>query len=118
MSEGQAEDYHRSQVETFAGTPVDLVTAITMNYAAEAIGIARAAQKAALPVVISVTVETDGRLPTGQSLGDAIKEIDEATSTYPSYFMINCATPRTSAALSMGTRRGRAASGDLGPTLQ
>ena len=93
MSEGQAEDYHRSQVETFAGTPVDLVTAITMNYAAEAIGIARAAQKAALPVVISVTVETDGRLPTGQSLGDAIKEIDEATSTYPSYFMINCAHP-------------------------
>ena len=93
MSEGQAEDYHRSQVETFAGTPVDLVTAITMNYAAEAIGIARAAQKAALPVVISVTVETDGRLPTGQSLGDAIKKFDEATSTYPSYFMINCAHP-------------------------
>ncbi len=93
MSERQAEDYHRSQVETFAGTPVDLVTAITMNYAAEAIGLARAAQKAALPVVISVTVETDGRLPTGQSLGEAIKQIDEATSGYPSYFMINCAHP-------------------------
>ena len=93
MSERQAEDYHRAQIETFAGTPVDLVTAITMNYAAEAIGLARAAQKAALPVVISVTVETDGRLPTGQSLGEAIKQIDEATSAYPSYFMINCAHP-------------------------
>ena len=93
MSEGQAEDYHRFQVETFADTAVDLVTAITMNYAAEAIGLARAAKKAALPVVISVTVETDGRLPTGQSLGEAIKQIDEATSAYPSYFMINCAHP-------------------------
>ncbi|MEO5699062.1 MAG: homocysteine S-methyltransferase family protein [Casimicrobiaceae bacterium] len=93
MSEGQAEDYHRVQVDTFADTAVDLVTAITMNYAAEAIGLARAAKKAALPVVISVTVETDGRLPTGQSLGDAIKQIDKATSAYPSYFMINCAHP-------------------------
>ena len=93
MSEAQAEDYHRTQIETFAGSAVDLVTAITMNYAAEAIGLARAAQKVALPVVISVTVETDGRLPTGQSLGEAIKQIDEATSAYPSYFMINCAHP-------------------------
>lgn len=93
MSETQAENYHRAQIETFADTSVDLVTATTMNYAAEAIGLARAAQKAALPVVISVTVETDGRLPIGQSLGEAIKQIDEATSGYPSYFMINCAHP-------------------------
>ena len=93
MSEGQAEDYHRSQIETFADTAVDLVTAITMNYAAEAIGLVRAAKKAALPVVISVTVETDGRLPTGQSLGDAIQQIDDATSGHPSYYMINCAHP-------------------------
>lgn len=93
MSGEQAEDYHRAQVETFAGTAVDLVTAITMNYAAEAIGLTRAAKKAGLPVVISVTVETDGRLPTGQSLEDAIRHIDEATSAYPSYFMINCAHP-------------------------
>lgn len=93
MSERQAEDYHRSQVDTFASTAVDLVTAITMNYSAEAIGLARAARQAALPVVISVTVETDGRLPTGQALGEAIKQIDEATSAYASYFMINCAHP-------------------------
>lgn len=93
MSETQAEEYHRTQVETFASTRVDLVTAITMNYAAEAIGLARAARNAALPVVISVTVETDGKLPTGQALGNAIKQIDEATSAYPSYFMINCAHP-------------------------
>jgi S-methylmethionine-dependent homocysteine/selenocysteine methylase len=93
MSVDQAESYHRQQVETFAGTAADLVTAITMNYAEEAIGLARAAENAELPVVISLTVETDGRLPTGQSLGDAIKQIDAATSSYPSYFMINCAHP-------------------------
>ena len=93
MSEGQAEEYHRIQVETFAGTSIDLVTAITMNYAEEAIGLTRAAKQAGLPIVISITVETDGRLPTGQSLGEAINQIDKATSGYPSYFMINCAHP-------------------------
>ena len=93
MSEGQAEEYHRIQVETFAGTNIDLVTAITMNYAEEAIGLTRAAKQAGLPIVISITVETDGRLPTGQSLGGAINQIDKATSGYPSYFMINCAHP-------------------------
>jgi S-methylmethionine-dependent homocysteine/selenocysteine methylase len=93
MSVDEAESYHSQQVETFAGTAVDLVTAITMNYAEEAIGLARAARNEELPVVISLTVETDGRLPTGQSLGDAIKQIDAATASYPSYFMINCAHP-------------------------
>ena len=93
MSEAQAEDYHRFQIEAFAASTVDLVTAITMNYAAEAIGLARAAQRAALPVVISVTVETDGRLPTGQSLCEAINQIDDATSGYAAYYMINCAHP-------------------------
>lgn len=93
MSEREAEDYHRMQVETFAGTAADLVTGITMNYAEEAVGIARAAKQANMPVVISFTVETDGNLPTGQSLGGAIKQVDEATSGYPAYFMISCAHP-------------------------
>ena len=93
MSEEQAEDYHREQIETFAGTAADLVTAITMNYAEEAVGLARAAERAGMPVVVSFTVETDGRLPTGQSLGDAIGQVDDATSGYPAYFMINCAHP-------------------------
>lgn len=93
MSDKEAEDYHRMQIETFAGTAADLVTAITMNYAEEAVGLARAAKQVNMPVVISFTVETDGRLPTGQSLGDAIKRVDDATSGYPAYFMINCAHP-------------------------
>ena len=93
MSDKQAEDYHSLQVKTFATTAADLVTAITMNYAEEAVGIARAARNAALPVVISFTVETDGKLPTGQSLREAIQQVDDATSGYPAYFMINCAHP-------------------------
>jgi S-methylmethionine-dependent homocysteine/selenocysteine methylase len=93
MSDIEAEDYHRMQIETFAGTAADLVTAITINYAEEAAGLARAAKKANMPVVISFTVETDGRLPTGQSLRDAIKQVDDATSGYAAYFMINCAHP-------------------------
>jgi homocysteine S-methyltransferase len=93
MSEMEAENYHRGQIETFAGTAADLVTAITMNYAEEAVGVARAARHASMPVVISFTVETDGRLPTGQPLGDAILQVDDATSGYPAYYMINCAHP-------------------------
>lgn len=93
MSVKEAEDYHRVQVETFAGSAADLVTAITMNYVEEAAGIVLAAKRASMPVVISFTVETDGKLPTGQSLGDAITQIDETSSGYPAYFMINCAHP-------------------------
>ncbi|MBK8232848.1 MAG: homocysteine S-methyltransferase family protein [Candidatus Eisenbacteria bacterium] len=93
MSVPDAEEYHRFQIETFARTAADLVTAITMNYAEEAIGVTRAAKGAGMPVVISFTVETDGRLPTGQPLGDAIQEVDDATGAYPAYYMINCAHP-------------------------
>jgi len=93
MSDTEAADYHRLQVETFADTACDLVTAITMNYAEEAIGLTRAARRAGLPAVISFTVETDGKLPTGQSLRDAITQVDDATGGYPAYFMINCAHP-------------------------
>ena len=62
-----------------------------------------------MPVAISFTVETDGRLPTGQALGDAIAQVDAATASYPAYYMLNCAHPshfeETLAAL--GPRVGR-----------
>jgi S-methylmethionine-dependent homocysteine/selenocysteine methylase len=93
MSAQEAETYHRAQVETFAGSAADMVCAITMNYVEEALGIARAAQQAAMPVALSFTVETDGRLPTGQALQGAIAQVDEATAAYPCYYMINCAHP-------------------------
>ena len=93
MSEQEAEAYHQAQVETFSDSGADMVCAITMNYVEEAVGIARAAQRADMPVAISFTVETDGNLPTGQTLKAAVEQVDRATSGYPSYYMINCAHP-------------------------
>jgi len=93
MSDHAAEAYHRPQIETFAKTTADMVAALTINYVEEAVGIARAARRAGMPVAISFTVETDGRLTTGQSLQAAIEQVDAATSSYPAYYMINCAHP-------------------------
>ena len=93
MSAEEAQAYHRAQIGTFAGTAADMVSAITMNYVEEAIGIARAAKEAGMPVAISFTVETDGRLPTGQPLGEAIDQVDAQSGSYPRYYMLNCAHP-------------------------
>lgn len=93
MTPQDAEAYHRLQIGALADAGADMVSAITMTNADEAIGITRAAMKAGMPVVISFTVETDGRLPTGQSLVDAICEVDVVTGNAPAYYMINCAHP-------------------------
>jgi S-methylmethionine-dependent homocysteine/selenocysteine methylase len=93
LSAHVAREYHSTQIGTFADTAADMVTAVTMTYADEAIGVTQAARDAGLPVVISFTVETDGRLPNGQGLGEAIEEVDEATGGAPSYYMVNCAHP-------------------------
>ncbi len=93
LSADAAREYHSTQIGTFADTAADMVTAVTMTYAAEATGVAQAARDAGLPVVISFTVETDGRLPNGQNLGEAIDEVDEATGGAPAYYMLNCAHP-------------------------
>jgi homocysteine S-methyltransferase len=93
LSAEEAEKYHATQIGTFADTEADMVTALTMTYAEEAIGVANAARRVGLPCAISFTVETDGRLPSGQSLADAISQTDDATGGYPAYYMINCAHP-------------------------
>jgi len=93
MSAAEAQGYHATQVATFADTAADMATAITMTYAEEAVGVARAATDAGLPVAISFTVETDGRLPSGQALGEAIEQTDAETGDAPAYYMINCAHP-------------------------
>jgi S-methylmethionine-dependent homocysteine/selenocysteine methylase len=93
MSPDEAEAYHSTQIGTFAATAADMVCAITMTYAAEAIGVTRAARGAGMPVAISFTVETDGRLPSGQPLAEAIDQVDREADGGPDYFMINCAHP-------------------------
>lgn len=93
MSEAEAEVYHHPQMSTFHEADVDLISAITMTYPEEAIGIVRAARALDLPIVISFTVETDGNLPTGQPLREALTQVDQATGHAPAYYMINCAHP-------------------------
>ena len=93
LSAAEAQDYHSTQIRTFADTPADMVCALTLTYADEAVGVARAAQDAGLPAAISFTLETDGRLPSGQALGEAIEQVDAETGSSPAYYMVNCAHP-------------------------
>jgi S-methylmethionine-dependent homocysteine/selenocysteine methylase len=93
MTADEAQRYHARQIATFADTAADMVTGLTLTNPEEAIGIARAARDHALPAVISFTVETDGRLPDGRPLGDAIERVDAETGGSVAYFMINCAHP-------------------------
>ena len=93
LSAKQAEEFHAWQAGIIAGTAADLITGLTMTYVEEAIGITRAATAVGMPVVISFTVETDGRLPSGQPLAEAIEQVDGETDAAPAYFMVNCAHP-------------------------
>jgi S-methylmethionine-dependent homocysteine/selenocysteine methylase len=93
IAAGEADRYHRKQLSWLVETDVDMVTALTFTQSDEAIGVVRAAESLGLPVVVSFTVETDGRLPTGQPLGEAILSVDEATGGAAAYFMVNCAHP-------------------------
>ncbi len=93
MTVRHAEAYHQAQIDMLAEDGADMLCAMTLNYVEEAIGIVHAARHAAMPIAVSFTVETDGRLPTGQTLGGAISLVDAATSGYPAYYMVNCAHP-------------------------
>jgi S-methylmethionine-dependent homocysteine/selenocysteine methylase len=93
MTPDEAEAYHADQIAAFADAGADLVTALTMTHVGEAVGIVLAAQNAEIPVVISFTTETDGRIPEGKALGAAIGEVDTLTGNGPVYYMVNCAHP-------------------------
>jgi homocysteine S-methyltransferase len=93
MTVTEAERYHAEQIAIFQDTEADMVGAYTLNYPEEAIGIVRAARGVKLPVAIAFTVETDGRLPSGDSLGSAIEQVDRVTDAEAAYFMVNCAHP-------------------------
>ncbi|GAB3015809.1 homocysteine S-methyltransferase [Nocardioides flavus (ex Wang et al. 2016)] len=86
-------DYHRPQLEAFAEEGADLATAYTLSTVAEAVGVVRAAQDVDLPVAVSFTVETDGRLPDGTALGEAVERLDELTAAAAAHLLVNCAHP-------------------------
>jgi S-methylmethionine-dependent homocysteine/selenocysteine methylase len=93
MTAACAEQYHARQIRVFDGAGVDMISAVTMTNVPEAVGITRSAAARGIPVAISFTVETDGRLPTGEPLGEAIATVDAQTSGRPAYYMVNCAHP-------------------------
>jgi homocysteine S-methyltransferase len=93
MTAAEAERYHAAQLRTLGDTAADVACALTITYADEAIGMVRAAGSAGLPISVSFTVETDGRLPSGQSLRAAIEQVDAETDGAPLHYMINCAHP-------------------------
>jgi homocysteine S-methyltransferase len=93
MRADDAQYYHAWQIDVLKDAGADLVSAFTMTNIGEAVGVACAAKAVGIPCVISFTLETDGKLPTGESLGYAIETVDRATSRFPAYYMINCAHP-------------------------
>jgi len=93
MTAEAAEAYHAKQIGAFRDSKADMINALTMTNLNEALGLTRAAKAAGMPVAIGFTVETDGKLPTGQDLGEAVEAVDAATGNYPAYYMINCAHP-------------------------
>lgn len=93
MNAKEAQEYHSAQIATFSETEADMISAMTLNYVEEAVGIARAARFYGLPCAISFTVETDGNLAGGETLKSAIEAVDLATGSAPAYYMVNCAHP-------------------------
>ena len=69
------------------------MSAATVNYPEEGAGIALAAKRLDIPAVIGFTLETDGTLPDGTGLGEAIEKVDSLTEKYSVHYMINCAHP-------------------------
>jgi S-methylmethionine-dependent homocysteine/selenocysteine methylase len=86
-----AAEYHAAQVSTLTDAGVDFVHAMTLSEPAEAIGVIRAARQSGATVAVSFTVETDGQLPDGTPLRDAVAQVDEVAA--PDWFGINCAHP-------------------------
>jgi len=93
MTAEEAEAYHAEQIGWFAETDVDMVAGFTLTTVAEGVGVIRAAVRAGLPVAVAYTVETDGRLPDGTALGEAIERTDALTQGAAAYFLVNCAHP-------------------------
>lgn len=93
LAADEAQHYHTAQIEALADTAADMVNAMTITHAGEAIGITRAATACGIPVAVSFTVEVDGHLPDGTELGESVKQVDDATGGAPAYYSINCAHP-------------------------
>ncbi|MDX2274422.1 MAG: homocysteine S-methyltransferase family protein [Hyphomonadaceae bacterium] len=90
----EAEDYHAVQIETLKRAGVDLISAMTFNNIEEAVGVARAAAKANMPLTVSFTLDSTHRLKSGPSLKQAIEQTDaRAGDARPAFYGVNCSHP-------------------------
>jgi len=90
----EAEDYHAVQLATLKAAKVDFACALTFNNTPEAIGVARAATTIGVPLTVSLTVNSNGRLKSGPTVAEAVKSIDaEAGKSAPAFYMLNCSHP-------------------------
>lgn len=87
----RAAEYHRPQIDALRAGGADRVTVLTLTEVGEAVGVAWAAADVGVPVAVGFTVETDGRLPDGTSLAEAVEAVDAVAA--PAYFLVNCAHP-------------------------
>jgi homocysteine S-methyltransferase len=93
MTSDEAAEYHAWQIGVLSDAGAESITALTLSYPEEATGVVQAAAAIGVPVVASFTVETDGRLPDGTSVAEAVERVDAATGGAAEFFMINCAHP-------------------------
>jgi S-methylmethionine-dependent homocysteine/selenocysteine methylase len=89
----EAEAYHATQLATLRRAGADLAEAMTFNNVEEAIGLARAAREAGLPLGILFTLDSDSRLAGGPTLREAVERVDDATDGAPAFYGINCSHP-------------------------
>jgi len=90
----ESEDYHGFQIDVLKGAGVDFITAMTFNSVAEAIGVARAAASAGLPLSMGFMLDSDHRLKSGPTLREAIAAVDAETGdARPDFYGINCSHP-------------------------
>jgi S-methylmethionine-dependent homocysteine/selenocysteine methylase len=87
----EAAEYHSHQVRSFAEAGAELVSVLTLTSPQEGIGVVRAARDAGVPVAIGFTLETDGTLPDGSTLREAVETVDAAEA--PDWYVVNCAHP-------------------------
>lgn len=90
----EAQDYHATQLATLKAAGVDLVWSATFNNVPEAVGVARAADAARLPLIVSFTLTSEHILRSGVTLREAVEATDrEAGARRPAAYGLNCSHP-------------------------
>lgn len=93
MTAEESESYYGVQVRALAAAGADRITLVTTMSVAEGIGVVRAAVAERIPVAVSFVVGDDGRLASGDSVAEAIAQIDAATDAVALGYLVNCAHP-------------------------